>query len=399
MNPTPAAVSTASSEDARQANSASSQSSRVADASIFLMTNSFERGGSERQFVELARALQSTNYNVTLGCLQPKGPFRDEVGAVEHFTLGGSLYGLSSMRSRYRLVARLRKGKIAVAHAFDYYTNLTLIPAAKLAGTPVVVGSLRQLGDLLTPMQRRAQLAMFRWCDCVICNSQAAADTLAESGIPAERLAVIGNGIAADAFAEAVPGLPRRPGIFRAGMIARMNARTKNHQFLLQVAARLRDRIPNFEIVLVGDGPLRAELEREAEELGITGIVKFLGDRRDIRAILASLDVTVLPSASESLSNAILESMAAAVPVIANQIGGNAELITGDRGILVPPGDPEAFAAALERIAADTTLRESMGRNAKRFAQENFTVEQMRKKHEGLYGRLLEKKGWRAEAS
>ena len=80
---------------------------------------------------------------------------------------------------------------------------------------------------------------------------------------------MIGNGLPPAAFAETAPFTPRRPGFFRVGMIARMNARSKNHRILLTAAARLRNRLRNFEIVLVGDGPLRAELERHAQELGI----------------------------------------------------------------------------------------------------------------------------------
>jgi len=365
---------------------------------VFLMTDSFQTGGSERQFVELTRALSSVAYRVNLGCLQENGPLRKELGAVERFNLGGSLYRLQSMRTRYRLAAYLRRHKIDIAHAFDYYTNLTLIPAAKLARTPVLIASQRQLGDLLTPAQRRVQLTMFRWSDCVVCNSQAAADPLIQQGLRPDKLRVIGNGLPPAVFAEAVPIAPRRTGFFRVGMIARMNARSKNHRILLNVAARLKNRRVSFEIVLVGDGPLRPELERQAEELGISHLVQFLGDRRDIPEILASLDVTVLPSASESLSNAILESMAAGVPVIASDVGGNVELITRDRGILFPPDDEESLAEALVRVAADMPLREELGRNAKRFAQENFTIEQMRKMYDELYTELLDRKGWHAKS-
>ena len=292
---------------------------------VFLMTNSFERGGSERQFVELACALQAENFKVRLGCIQAIGPFRDAVGTVECYPLRGSLYRWQSIRTRLRLAAELRRNQIVVAHAFDYYTNLTLIPAAKLARIPVVIGSQRQLGDLLTPMQERAQTMVFRWADCIICNSQAATDRLVNRGLSAKRLAVIGNGLPPHAFVPAVPAVPRRSGVFRVGMIARMNAHSKNHALLLEVAARLRGRTKDFEILLAGDGPLRAELERKAEELGVKNIVRFLGDRQDVQAVLASVDVTILPSASESLSNAILESMAAGVPVIANRLGGNPE--------------------------------------------------------------------------
>jgi L-malate glycosyltransferase len=359
---------------------------------VFLMTNSFETGGSERQFVELARALHPQTYRVLLGCLQTKGPLRGDLGPVQHFDLGGSLYRPQSMRTRYRLAASLRHSQVAIAHAFDYYTNLTLIPAAKLAGTPVVIGSQRQLGDLLTAAQRRAQQAMFSWADCVVCNSRAAADRLVQQGLRPDKFAVIGNGLSPAAFADTVPVALRSPAVFRIGMIARMNALSKNHRVLLNAGARLRNRLPNFELVLVGDGPLRPGLEREAHELGIGDVVHFLGDRRDIPAILASLDVTVLPSTSESLSNAILESMAAGVPVIGADVGGNAELIAQDRGILLPSNDEEALAGALLQLAGDRQLREALGQNAKRFAQDNFTVEQMRKKYEELYTELLQRK-------
>src|ERR1035437_3899404 len=154
---------------------------------IFLMINSLETGGTERQFVEVARSLKS-GHCVHLGCIQRKGsfldgPVLDGLGEVRQFGLGGSLYGLQSIRSRWRLMRHLRKSEIAVAQAFDFYANLTLIPAARLARVPVVIGSHRQLGDLLTPAQFRAQLAMFRWCDRVVCNSRAAADQIGRAHV------------------------------------------------------------------------------------------------------------------------------------------------------------------------------------------------------------------------
>jgi glycosyltransferase involved in cell wall biosynthesis len=405
MNPPAAPVSGSNSEVLNAEASGNGVSPATADAElsfppgIFLMTNSFETGGSERQFVELARALHPANYRVNLGCLQPKGPLLKDIGPVQHFGLGGSLYGRQSMRSRYRLAAYLRRSGIAIAHAFDYYTNLTLIPAARWARTPVIIGSLRQLGDLLTPTQRRIQWAMFRWSDCVVCNSKAAAERLVQQGFRTDRLAVIGNGLPPEAFTETTSILPRRPGLFRVGMIARMNARSKNHRILLDTTARLRNRLPNLEVVLTGDGPLRPELEKQARELGIDDIVQFLGDQPNVTAILAALDVTVLPSASESLSNAILESMAAGVPVIANEVGGNVELLANDRGILVPPDDVQALEAALQKAATDGQLRATLARNARRFALENFTIEHMRSQHEELYAELLEKKGWHSKSS
>lgn len=362
---------------------------------IFLMINSLETGGTERQFVEIARSLRKVGFPVHLGCLQEKGPFLEGLGELHLCELGGSLYGLRSLRSRWQLMRRLRETDFAVAHAFDFYTNLTLIPVAKLAGVPVVIGSHRQLGDLLTATQFRAQLAMFHLCDRVVCNSRAAADRLAQAGLPERKLVVVGNGLLPEAFQETAPTLERREGMLRVGMIARMNAPYKNHSIFLRAAARARRKFPNLELVLVGDGPLRLQLERDAAELGLQGSIIFLGDRRDIAAILVGMDVSVVPSASESLSNVMLESMAAGTAVVASAVGGNIELASDERAILVPAGDVEALAAGLERVLADRAFRSAMSRRARQYVLENFTIERVRRQYSEVYAEVLTSRGKR----
>ncbi len=367
---------------------------------LFLMTNSFETGGSERQFAVLAKNLGPEQFQVHLGCIQRIGSFANDFGEVPEFRLGGNLYGWASWRTRLRLSRCLRQQHIQIAHAFDFYTNLTLIPAARFARVPVVIGSQRQIGDLLTPRQFRAQAAAFRWCDAVVCNSRAAADRLAAEGMSRDKLVVIGNALPAEAFAPAPAALPKRPGSLRVGMVARMNHRYKNHSGFMRIARRIQQHMPNVEFLLAGDGPLRAELEREAQTLGIGDRVVFLGDRRDIPAVMASLDVAVLTSDSESLSNVILEAMAAGLPVVAYRVGGNAELIDekrGDekRGQLISAGDEEGFAAAVERLLSAPSIRAQFGHNARKFAEENFGLENVRARYEACYQTLLEKKGVR----
>lgn len=360
--------------------------------SIFLMTDSFDTGGSERQFAALARSLDPALFNVRVGCLQKRGGFLQGLNHAIEFSPGGNLYGVRSLRARLRLARFLNQSRTVIAHAFDFYTNLMLVPAARLARVPVVIGSQRQLGDLLSPAKFRAQLAVFRWCDRVVCNSRAASDRLIECGISSDRVVVIGNGLPDSAFSRTPPALPRRPGLLRVGMIARMNARSKNHLSFLRIAASLRHSFPNIEFVLVGDGPLKPELEREAHDLGIRDQVRFLGDRPDIPAILASIDVFVLPSVSESLSNVILESMAAGVPVVACRIGGNAELIEPNRGILIDLGDDTRLAAAVENLLQNSDRRAEIGQNAKKFVQSNFTIAHMQERHQDLYCELLAQK-------
>jgi L-malate glycosyltransferase len=363
---------------------------------LFLMIDSLQTGGSERQFAALSRAIDQKSFRVHLGCIQAKGAFLDGLGCVETFPLGGSLYGPKAARTVLRLRNYLRKDEIAIAHAFDFYTNLVLVAAAKMAGVPVVVGSQRQLGDLLTRAQSAAQLMAFRWCDAVICNSAAAAERLVNLGLRKDKVSVIWNGLPDTAFEEAPPALPKRAGLLRVGMIARMNTPAKNHSVFLRAAAHVRQEFPHAEFVIAGDGPLRAKLETEARELGLGDRVRFLGDRRDIPAVLASLDLSVLPSTSESLSNAILESMAAGVPVVATNVGGNPELVSDQRGIMVPLGDEAALSDAIERMLRESLTRLEMSENCRKFAREHFTLNKMRACHEQLYSELLVEKRWRS---
>jgi glycosyltransferase involved in cell wall biosynthesis len=362
---------------------------------LFLMTNSFETGGSERQFAVMAQHLSPVRFQVSLGCISRLGPFAGAFGDVPEFWLGGSLYGWTSICTRLRLARLLRARQIQVAHAFDFYTNLTLIPAARLARVPVVIGSQRQLGDLLTPRQVRAQAAAFRCCDGVVCNSQAAANHLASGGLAADKLFIIGNALPEQAFAVNSESADRMPGRLRVGMVARMNAHYKNHAGFLRIASRIHGKMPEVEFLLAGDGPLRPELEKQAQDLGLGNHVVFLGDRQDIPDILASLDVAVLTSDSESLSNVLLEAMAAGLPVVAYRVGGNAELVSEERGALIPAGDEGGFTAAVLRLLASPALRLQLGQNGRKFAQENFSLERILARYEACYETLLEKKGVR----
>jgi glycosyltransferase involved in cell wall biosynthesis len=359
---------------------------------VFLMTNTFETGGSERQFSVLARHLDPQQFQLHLGCHRRDGAFAQAFGAVPEFRLGGSLFGWRSIRARIRLARHLRSKHIQIAHAFDFYTNLSLIPAARLARVPVVIGSQRQLGDLLTPAQFRVQSVAFRFCDAVVCNSQAAAEPLVAAGISRDKLCVIGNAMPAEAFVPAVPALPRRADTLRVGMVARMNARYKNHSGFLRIAAAIHAQKPNVEFLLAGDGPLRSELEQEASALGLGDSVIFLGDRRDISAVLASLDLAVLTSDSESLSNVILEAMAARLPVVAYNVGGNAELVNEQRGVLITAGKEEEFIAAVQYLLMHPELRLQLGANARQFVEENFSSARVFGRYEELYLSLLAKK-------
>ncbi len=363
------------------------------DPRIFWMVNNFETGGTERQFVTLAREFQESPFQLSLGCINRKGPLGRDVGGVSEFPLGGSFYSPQAVRSGLRLARHLRKQKIRLAHSFDFYTNLLLIPCAYLAGVPVVIGSFRNLGDLLTPMKLRALLTAFHRCECVVCNSKAAAQMLARHGLSKQTIVIIPNAIREELFRPTSPILARDPAKVRIGIIARMNSRKKGHQVFLRSAEKLASKYPGVEFVLAGDGPMRGEFESVAADLGITDRTSFIGDCQDIPGLLASLDISVNSSASESQSNSLLESMAAGVPVVACRVGGNPEIIQdGETGLLVPPDDAGSLADAIEQFVAKPLFRQQCGERGREFARRNFSVEQARNRYSELYERLLSEK-------
>jgi len=360
---------------------------------VFLMVNSLETGGTERQFAALARALDRTRFAISLGSLKREGVFLKGLDELVEFSPGGSLVKWGSQRARLNLARHLALEKITIAQAFDFYANLMLIPAARVARVPAVIGSFRQLGDLLTPMQFRAQNLVFRLCDRVVCNSEAAAKQLRCAGIASRKLVIIPNGLADEFFAPASPELPRESGAVQIGMISRMNHKAKRHDIFLRMAVLLAPRFPQLRFILAGDGPLRPGLEDMAASLGLNGRVVFLGDRRDIPGVLASLDITVLPSESESLSNVILESMAGGVPVVARSVGGNGELIRdGENGLLLPNADERQFAAKVELLLTQSELRQRCATNARQQAQSKYSMASVTLRYEALYCELLAEK-------
>ena len=364
---------------------------------LFLMANTLETGGGERQFATLARALRLDQFELKLGCLRKQGPFAEGLDPMTEFPPGGNLFHWKAQRARFALRRYLRSNRVVIAHSFDFYSNFMLIPGARLARTPIVIGSQRQLGDLMSSFRSSAQRALFRFCDRIVSNSRAAARRLEQSGIAAGKIAVIPNALPPAAFADNVPAVPPDWQRVRVVMVARMNDPAKRHDVFLKAAARVAAQHPEVEFVLVGDGPLRSRLESMCGSLGLRDRVSFLGDRRDVPAILAASDISVLSSDSESLSNAIMESMASGLPVIACRVGGNEELVRdGENGFLVPAGSDEQMAVRIGMLVGDRERRRSFGVAARRDAQK-FTVERVCGEYASLYQSLLEEKGIRRQ--
>jgi glycosyltransferase involved in cell wall biosynthesis len=219
----------------------------------------------------------------------------------------------------------------------------------------------------------------------------------AEMRFPVERIRTIRNGVDLSRFAQrdrrgARELLQLPPDALVIGTVGRL-VPVKNQALLLDAIARLHAEGIHVVGLLAGDGPLRQELTARADALGIAAFVRFLGERQDVERVFAAMDIFVLPSVSEGMSNTIQEAMASGLPVIATRVGGAGELVAdGKTGILVPSRDVEALSGAMARLASDAHLRQVLGEAGRHRARHEFGLARMVRDYEDLYYELAERR-------
>jgi len=377
----------------------SMQSERI---KLLLMVTNFHIGGTERQVANLALRIDSSHFDLHLACLRRSGELLAELETLRaprpEFRIG-TLYSPKTAWQGIRLAHYLRKNLIQIVHSYGLYPNLFTVPIARLAGASIIVASIRNTCDLLTPMQRRLQKLVCRLADCVLVNAEAIRRNLIEQGYNPNNIVVIRNGITLTESAGRERGavLRRELGLpVSARLVAvfsRLN-RMKGVEYFLDSAIIIAERFPDVCFLVVGDGGSKQELEEHAARLGLGRRIVFTGFRSDVPDLLSEAAVSVLPSLSEGTSNTLLESMAAGIPVIATRVGGNPEVIQdGVSGLLVPPRDSAALAAAAARLLEDEDLASRLGLAGMRRVSELFSIEGSVHATENLYRRLLEVKG------
>jgi glycosyltransferase involved in cell wall biosynthesis len=366
-----------------------------------LLTN-FHIGGTERQVANLALGIDSSHFDMHLACLRHSGELLAELETLgvprPEFPIG-HIYSLKTLWQGIRLARYLRTNLIQIVHSYGFYPNIFTVPFARLAGASIVVASIRDTGDLLTPLQRRLQKMVCRLADCVLVNAEAIRQSLLEQGYDPGNIVVIRNGIALSKYArkERCAVLRRELGLpLSARLVAvfsRLN-RMKGVEFFLDAAMVVAERFPDVYFLVVGDGGSKQELEEQACRLGLGQRIVFTGFRSDVPDLLSEVAISVLPSLSEGTSNTLLESMAAGIPVIATRVGGNPEVIEdGVCGLLVTPRDSAALARAMGRLLGDEDLVLRLGQAGRRRVSELFSIEGSVHETEHLYRRLVEARG------
>jgi glycosyltransferase involved in cell wall biosynthesis len=347
----------------------------------------FAPGGTERQMIELIRRLNRTRFRVHVACIHREGAWLARVAGhaasiaefpIRAFARPGTLVQMLAF-ARW-----LRREQIAVVQTCDFYANTFALPAAALAGVPVRIASRRELNPDKTAAQIFLQRQAYRAATKVVANSAAARAMLELEGIARKSIAVIPNGVDADATPARRPELLRRP-VRSVITVANLRAE-KNHETVIEAAAILAKPYPDVRFLIVGDGPRRRELEALATARNLGGRVMFLGYRDDVPSLLAGADIFVLPSRSEAFPNGAIEAMAAGLPVVASAVGGLLELIDDGRtGMLVPPGDPGQLAAALRRLIDDRSFAAALGSAARTDVRLRYSFDRMVSDFEDLY--------------
>lgn len=281
----------------------------------------------------------------------------------------------------FRLARLLGKVKPAVLHTHDDKPLLYGVLACRLARVPRLIHT-HHHGPLphITRRQERLIAWAARGTDRFVCVSHSAAAYMARQGVPRNKLMTLWNGIDLERFPFAGPrdGGP-------AVVVARLSPE-KDHATLLQAVALTVERCPDFTLEVAGDGPLRRELEDRSRTLGISGSVRFLGEVRDVAALLERARLFVLSSRTEGISLTLLEAMARGLPVAATAVGGNPEVVAaGETGLLVPAGNPPALAEALTTLWTDSAVRRRFGAAGRRRVERHFDIREVVSRYEALY--------------
>lgn len=359
-------------------------------------------GGSERQMVEVARRQKAAGYDVYVACLRAEGPLlsvlQEARVPIAEFSPRGSLLRPRGIYQICRFARFLRKQHFDIVHSHDLWSNLMGIPAARMARVPVVISSQRDLGhlDWYTPRRRGVIARLHRMASAVVANAGAVQEFLVrELKVPAQHIRVVRNGVEWERFAG--PRLDRshvlpaaRSEDMLITLVANMHGTTKGHAVLIEAAPEICARHSEARFVLVGDGEERRNLEARVSAAGLDGRFFFLGRSSDVADVLGISDIFVLPSEAEGMPNAVLEAMAANLPVVTTAVGGVLEIIDDGRsGLLVPPRDSAALGAAILRLLDDPEFASRLARSGAAHVRAEFGFARVLANLEELYDSLL----------
>lgn len=356
---------------------------------IVHVVGQLEMGGMEQLLLEFARHADRDRFHLHFVSLGERGLLADDLENLGWpVTALGVRPGLS-LWPVLKLARLFRRLGADAVHTHNTKPLLLAGPAARLARVPRVIHTRhgQRVGNSRRPVTAFRLAALT--ADHVVCVSHDCARVCREQGVSPRRIRVVWNGIDLDRFKPTV-GDGSGPVV----AVGRLSPE-KDFETLVRAVALAARQDPTFRLEIAGDGVCMAGLRRLIDELNVHGAVRLLGLVRDVPALLSRAVVFTLSSLTEGVSLTILEAMASGVPVVATRVGGNPEVVAdGETGLLVPPADPSALAAALLAQWRDAATRRAMGAAGRARVEACFDVRKMVARYETLYtkGRQLQVK-------
>ncbi len=338
-------------------------------------------GGQEKLLVEFARHLDRSRFHLRFVSIGLPGLLAEQIEQCGWpVTALGATSGLHPGLI-LRLTRLFRRWRPDVIHTHDQRALFYSLPAARLAHVPTLIHTRHGRDCHSTPRQLVVFRRLSRWVDRFVCVSSDVERLSVEQGMALGRIQTILNGVDIEEF--------RFSGSHPGGSVvavARLSPE-KDVANLIRAFALASLEDTDIHLEIAGDGPCREELRQLVAELGLERIVSFLGELRAVPEFLARGSLFVLPSRSEGVSLTLLEAMACGLPVVATRVGGTPEVVVDDEtGILVPPSDPAALAAAILRVWRDPQRARLMGEAGRLLVERQFGVSRMLDDYMVLYG-------------
>jgi glycosyltransferase involved in cell wall biosynthesis len=341
------------------------------------------RGGTELQLVGLIERLDPEKYEPHLLTIRPTDLHLAPANCRVLAWHVPSLFSLAGARDLYDLVHLLRRERFDVVQTFFQDSTVFAGIAARLAGVPIRVACFRDMGFWSTRSQAILMRISYSMMTGYISNAAVVREHFARHfGVDEQRVRIIRNGV--DVLA--LPFVQHTGAVGDIGIVGNMTRAVKRTDLFIRAAAQVAQQYPAIRWHIVGDGQMRVELEALASELGVVERIVFAGRVADVAGYLERLQIGVVCSDSEGLSNALIEYMFKGVVCVATSVGGNPELvIDGKTGLLVPPADVAALASALIRLIEDRELRDGLVQAARQHVEEYYSWERCLTAHDDFY--------------
>ncbi len=355
---------------------------------VLLMARELHIGGSERQMTEMARHLDRSVFAPHVGCFRPAGMRGDELRDSGVSIVEFPVYSYRSpaaLSQGRRLVRYIRENNICIVHAWDYPLNVYAVPIARMFTSAIAVSSQRSHRELIPPGYRSLIKLSDRMSHAVVVNCEYLRRHLIDEHVPGKKIQVCYNGIDLDHFNRQ----PAPQHALTIGVVCALRPE-KDLGTLIDAFALIRDVAPHLKLVIVGSGVQLSALQRRVNEAGIQEQCHFEPATPAVPEWLSAIDIFVLPSRSEALSNSLMEAMACGCCVVASDVGGNPELVRHhETGILFQPGDPKSLAEALRTLIANPDLRARLAQAGEQFIRSGFSVASAATRMGEIYESLL----------